>query len=365
MVEVAHEALIRQWTHLIEWVETNREFLAWQHRVNATRKKWEESGQPAGLLLRGLPLREAEVWLQRQPDSLSPDERTFVISSQHRKRKEQVVAAIGAAVVLWVIGTMTWLWQKDYDLYQAALKIQSLVVSIHVPPQMVQIPGGSFQQGDVEQLGDAGRNPVRRVTITAFAMGQYEVTFEEYDHFAIATGRRLPEDQGWGREQRPIMNVSWEDAKAYVKWLSEQTGQNYRLPTESEWEYAARSGAKQDVWAGTSEDSTLGEYAVFRVNSDNRTAEVGKKAPNKFGLYDLSGNVWEWVEDCAHATYDHAPQDGSAWLAQNEGDCDRRVVRGGSWNSVPANLRASSRILNAAGNRGDIRGFRLVQELSP
>lgn len=362
-VEVSHEALVRHWSHLKDWVEADRQFLLWQQRLNVMRKEWESGQRSSDLLLRGQPLREAVERLQNRPESFSPDERVFVTASQHRKAKVRVITALGAGLVLWLISGTIWLWQKGYDLDQAALKIESFVHSIHVPPQMVQIPGGTFQMGDVEKLGDGWRNPVHPVTLKPFAISKYEVTFEEYDRFAIATGQRLPEDQGWGRGRRPVVNVSWDEAKAYAEWLSKETGNHYRLPTESEWEYAARSGAKQEVWAGTSEESTLGEYAVFQNNSGNRTAEVGTKQANGFGLHDLTGNVWEWVEDCAHGTYEQAPTDGAAWMEANGGECGRRVIRGGSWGSTPEFLRASNRYGSTTVDRNDLLGFRLVQDL--
>ncbi|MDH5626571.1 MAG: formylglycine-generating enzyme family protein, partial [Nitrospira sp.] len=183
------------------------------------------------------------------------------------------------------------------------------------------------------------------------------------DAFAITTGRRLPEDQGWGRGRRPAINVSWEDAKSYAQWLSQETGQRYRLPSEAEWEYAARSGTKQETWAGTSKESDLDQYAVSLQNSGNRTAEVGTKAPNDFRIHDLSGNVWEWVEDCAHTTYERAPSDGSVWLEADEGVCNQRVLRGGSWLLEPVGLRASFRDWNYTANRFSGLGFRLVQDI--
>jgi formylglycine-generating enzyme required for sulfatase activity len=362
---VTHEALIQHWPHLKNWVDTNREFLAWQQRLNATMKRWERSQKPVGLLLRGLPLKEALGWLNKNSDRFSNDEHRFVLASRERSTKVYMAASIGIGLLLWLIGGTTWLWQKGYNLDQAAFKIQSLVTNIHVMPLMVRIPGGRFQQGDVEWLGKSSGDLVRTVTIKSFAMGQYEVTFEEYDRFAIAEGRPLPSDQGWGRGKRPAINVSWDDAKAYAKWLSVQTHTPYRLPTESEWEYAARSGAKQELWAGTSEQSKLEKYAVFVGNSKNSTAEVGTRWANGFGLHDLSGNVWEWVEDCKHSTYDQAPQDGSPWLEQNEGDCSWRVLRGGSWYLRPEALRAANRSWDTTGYRYQGYGFRLAKDLVP
>lgn len=323
--------------------------------------EWQQAKQDEGTLLRGALLAEAQGWLTQKADMLTDEETDYIRHSAEareraaqaeQQRAERELAQVkrlteeatkreeaeraraataeqaqqaaerdrrrqryfSLALLILFLGSwiVTWLWQKGYTVDQASLKIESFFGSIHVLPQMVQIPGRAFQMGDVEKRGESWRNPVHSVTIKPFAMGQYEVTFDEYDRFAIAEGKSLPSDQGWGRDRRPVINVSWDDAKAYAAWLSKITGKHYRLPTESEWEYAARSGAKQEVWAGTSEESELDKYAVFSNNSGNRTAEVGTKKTNEFGLHDLSGNVFEWVEDCAHAMYAGAPQDGSA-----------------------------------------------------
>jgi len=364
-VELIHEALVRAWSRFNNWVNEERLFLVWLQRLKAMKKDWEASHRNAGLLLRGLSLREALEWLKRKPDYFSPDERQFVATSQTRRTSEHVVAAVGAGLVLWLIGGTTWLWQKGYTIDQALLKVKSLWIAIHEEPAMVPLPGGVLQMGDVEKVGDLWRNPVHLVTLKPFALGKYEVTFNEYDRFAIAIGRHLPDDQGWGRDSRPVINVSWEDAKAYTEWLSAQSGKHYRLPTESEWEYAARSGAKHESWAGTSQESELDTYAVFANNAGNRTAKVGKKEKNSFGIYDLSGNVMEWVEDCAHSTYHDAPQDGSAWLETDDGNCALRVFRGGSWNSVPMELHTSYRLRLSAVYRSNAIGFRLAQDVEP
>lgn len=328
-VELMHEALIRSWPRFQEWLYEGRQFLVWLQRLKEISKEWEAAQRSADLLLRGLPLREALEWLKKKPEWISPDERVFVTASQNWQNRGRVLAGIGVGLVLWLIGGTTWLWEKGYrTIDQAELKVKSLIGSIHITPEMVSVQGGTFLQGDVEGLEERSNHPVHSVTIKPFAMGKYEVTFEEYDRFAIADGRPLPSDQRWGRSRRPAINVSWQDAKDYAEWLSKQTGKHYRLPTESEWEYAARSGANQESWAGTSKESELDQHAVFDKNSANRTAEVGTKQANRFGFHDLSGNVWEWVEDCWHEDYKWGPKDGLAWLEANGGNCGQRVFRG-------------------------------------
>jgi formylglycine-generating enzyme required for sulfatase activity len=192
------------------------------------------------------------------------------------------------------------LWSTGLTLDQAWLRLQSKVVSIHIAPVLETVHAGTFRHGDAEQESES---LVHEVTIRRFKMGKYEVMFEEYDRFAIAAEWPLPSDQGWGRGKRTVINVSWDDAKTYAGWLSKQTGQLYRLPSESEWEYAARRGAKQQIWTGTSDEPQLEDYGVFYKNSKDHTVEVGSKQTNELKLYDLSGNVWEWVKDCWHGDY--------------------------------------------------------------
>ena len=365
-LEVAHEALFRAWPRLADWLQDNKSFLVWQQRLNAKRKEWEGSHRSADLLLRGLPLTEAVDWFKKKPDDLSPVEREFVTVSRNRKKKNLIAAATIAGLVLMVIGGTTWLWQKGYSLDQAGLKVQSIFVSIHHVPEMQRVSAGTFRQGDTHDRGDQTEQPVREVRVKAFAIGKFEVSFEEYDRFAIATGRELPNSQGWGRGKQPVINVSWQEARDYADWLSRQTGQRYRLPTESEWEYAARSGGQDDIWAGTSDEEQLEMYAVYAANSQNRTASVGAnygRKPNAIELYDMSGNVFEWVEDCAHNNYDGAPKNGSAWLEANGGLCQGRELRGGSWLNGPGYLRVSARYGTGAGIRNGTIGFRLAQDI--
>ena len=230
-------------------------------------------------------------------------------------------------------------------------------------PAMVVLPPGRFRMGDLDGSGNSNERPVRTVTIShRIAMGKYTITFEEYDQFVAATDAERPADEGWGRGSRPVINVNWLEAKAYAAWLSEQTGKRYRLPSEAEWEYAARAGTETAYSWGD-------EIGVNRANghdsgsewSHQRTSPVGSFAPNDFGLYDMHGNVWEWGEDYWHRNYEGAPSDGSAWLS---GGRDRsRVVRGGAWYVYPPGLRAAYRDKVGPSIRIVNIGFRLVKDL--
>ena len=194
-------------------------------------------------------------------------------------------------------------------------------------------------------------------------MGVYEVTFEEYDRFVEATRRDRPNDRGWGRGGRPVMNVSWEDATAYAAWLSEETGEAYRLPSESEWEYAVRAGSTTRYTWGDDIGRNRANCRGCRNqwDGDDRTAPAGSFAANAWGLHDMHGNVREWVQDCWHDDYDGAPGDGSAWTTA--GECGRRVLRGGSWINGPRNLRSAYRLRLDAENRRGSHGFRVAKTL--
>jgi formylglycine-generating enzyme required for sulfatase activity/energy-coupling factor transporter ATP-binding protein EcfA2 len=361
-IEVSHEALIRHWSRLKGWVDADRRFLLWQQRLRIVVEQYEESYKSADLLLRGFPLTEALEWLKNKPDSFSQRERQFIMASKTQMlRHRWRTVAFGLLALLVVGGPLLWVERQGVTLkYASSIIMARLHVVSVTEPEMVPISGGRYQQGDLRGLGSKDEQPVWQVTIKAFAIGKYEVTFQEYDRFVELTGGRVPSDESWGREKRPVINVTWDDAVAYAKWLSQATGKSYRLPTESEWEYAARSGGKDEIWAGTSDEKQLADYAVYR---QGRTESVGSKKPNGFGLYDMSGNVYEWVEDCWHNSYKEAPTDGSAWLEANGGDCGRRVLRGGSWLTGPGTLRVSSRFRYTTGTRGSGLGFRLVQDI--
>jgi formylglycine-generating enzyme required for sulfatase activity len=195
-----------------------------------------------------------------------------------------------------------------------------------------------------------------------FAVGRTPVTFAEYAHFAESTHREKPPDQRWGRGNRPVIHVSWQDAVAYAQWLSDQTGKRYRLPSEAEWEYAARAGT-ETPWSFGNAESELGAFAWYGDNSGGQTHPVGEKEANPWGLHDVHGNVWEWVQDCLHDNYEGAPTDGSAWEGEARGDCGRRVLRGGSWFYKPEYLRSANRNWNNADYWNFNIGFRLAQDL--
>ena len=231
-------------------------------------------------------------------------------------------------------------------------------------PEMVVVPAGSFVMGSPEE---ADEMPIHRVTISEpFAVGKYEVTFAEWEA-CVADGGcygHEPVDVGWGRGNRPVMDVSWNYVQTYAMWLSEKTGEPYRLLSEAEWEYVARAGS------GTRKYSWGNEVGRNRANCDGcgsrwdgkQTAPVGSFAANAFGLHDMHGNVLEWVQDCWNATYAGAPADGRAW---EQGDCNARVLRGGSWNSTPRVLRSAFRLRSTTGSRYSNVGFRVARRLTP
>ena len=224
-------------------------------------------------------------------------------------------------------------------------------------PEMVVIPPDEFMMGRPEgEEAYGNERPQHLVKINYWlVVGRYPIIFDEYDHFAETTERELPIDDGWGRGRRPVINITWHDAKAYVQWLEFQTDHHYRLLSEAEWEYACRAGTTTRYWWG---DEITPEQASYGENI-GRTSEVGTYPANPWGLYDMHGNVWEWVEDRWHDTYHGAPDDGSAWTTGS-----RSVVqRGGSWQHEPTHLRSASRTSESPRIRDPDSGFRVARTL--
>lgn len=248
---------------------------------------------------------------------------------------------------------------KTGDIFRDRLKTGSS------GPEMIVVPSGKFRMGDIQ--GNHGKDelPVREVIVKRpLAMGRYEVTFDQYDEFVKATGRQLPADESWGRGRRPVIHASWNDAVAYAAWLSQQTGKRYRLPTEAEWEYAARAGTETTYWWGNEPKPGFANCIGCGSQWEGKqTAPVGSFKPNAFGLFDTSGNVSEWVQDCRHENYQGAPSDGSAWQEKDGGDCGRRGLRGGFWLRAHDNVRSSVRLWNRPTFGGRALGFRLVREI--
>ncbi|MDR3437902.1 formylglycine-generating enzyme family protein [Telmatospirillum sp.] len=253
-------------------------------------------------------------------------------------------------------------------------------------PEMVAIPGGRFAMGSPS--GERGRydaeGPQHAVSVPAIAVGRYDVTVQEFATFVKATGYDggacdWPSGTSWRSSgfipADPVVCVSWHDANAYIDWLnarvhglpSGSTGLKgpYRLPTEAEWEYAARAGTRTSRWwgdgIGTGNANCNGCGSRW---DDKQLSPVGSFPPNPFGLYDMLGNVWQWTEDCWNENYEGAPADGRAWTS---GDCGKRVLRGGSWSNLPTFLRSAARNRDSADNRSfdfaSYAGFRVVREL--
>lgn len=235
-------------------------------------------------------------------------------------------------------------------------------------PTMVVLPKGSFTMGSPK--GEQFRFPneeQRKVTISyPLAVGKFEITFDEWDACFQQLKCRPHKDEGRGRGLMPVINVDWTDAQEYVRWLSSKTGHTYRLMTEAEWEYAARAGSKEAFsWGGKASHKYANygsdiccETVVKENDQWHTTGPVGQFKPNKFGLHDLHGNVWEWVQDCWDENAVTGPLDGSARETE---DCQLRIMRGGSWASMPMKMRAAFRDGVSPLDSGDIIGFRIAR----
>jgi formylglycine-generating enzyme required for sulfatase activity len=224
-------------------------------------------------------------------------------------------------------------------------------------PEMIILPGGRFRMGEASEGGPENARPAHEVELDSFGIGRYPVMFAEFDEFCLATGRARPRDEGWGRDRRPVINVSWQDAVDYCEWLSRQTGRGYRLPTEAEWEYACRAGSCAAYCFGD-DAGQLGRWAWYAQNSERRTQPVGgSKEPNAWGLHDMHGNVWAWCADW------YAKDFYTAWAARNPAGAEQgagRVLRGGSWDSSAKFVTSYFRFCLSPGLRIIRAGFRVA-----
>ncbi|MGH8583046.1 MAG: SUMF1/EgtB/PvdO family nonheme iron enzyme [Gammaproteobacteria bacterium] len=228
-------------------------------------------------------------------------------------------------------------------------------------PEMLWIPAGSFQMGNARPGADPEEQPKHEVILRRFGLSKYEVTRAEYGRFARATGRRMPSSAGSGEEPgRPVVYVSWADAVAYTRWLSQQTGHTYRLPSEAEWDYPAAAATTTPYCWGFLIGQDLARcYGCSRSRLPSGPVEVGRFQPNPWGLYDTAGNVMEWVQDCYHPSYASAPGDGSTWETPA---CATRAARGGSFGHPTRSLRTTKRFSFRPGNGYDEVGFRVARD---
>lgn len=225
-----------------------------------------------------------------------------------------------------------------------------------IGPEMIMLPGGRFRMGDIQGQGPDNTHPAHEVELDSFGISRFLITFAEFDEFCMSTGRARPRDEGWGRDQRPVINVSWQDAADYCEWLTRQTGKNYHLPTEAEWEYACRAGSSAAYCFGD-DDEQLDRYAWHVTNAERKTQPVGGKQPNAWGLYDMHGNVWEWCADWyIKDSYTVYPVRNPAGAEQGAG----RVLRGGSWDSSAKFASSYFRFCLSPGLRIIRAGFRVA-----
>jgi formylglycine-generating enzyme required for sulfatase activity len=414
-IDIGHEALIRCWDRLSDpqngWLK--REFddgLVWRSLL-IEAKGFEHDRRrvlsPATTEERSGWWRERKVnatWADRYGgnfalvDELLASSRKAAADAKRRSFLTQsaiYALLIGMIAVLvgwinqsniadeWRLVTVTWPYERtkvtpfvlSAAKEQALKPGQSFRECAQDCPEMVVLPAGTFEMGSppTDKGAYANETPQHPVTFAKqFAVSKYELTFADWDACVEGGGCNgyRPSDQNWGRGQRPVINIDWDDAQAYVAWLSQVTGKTYRLLSEAEYEYAIRGGTTTIYPWG--DDIQLNGQAMANCNGcgskwDKRqTAPVGSFPPNKFGLYDMVGNVFEWTQDCEHDDYKGAPSDGSAWLAADGGDCTNRIDRGASWfNTAAIYLRAASRQGVTTAIRYSDLGTRIARTLGP
>jgi formylglycine-generating enzyme required for sulfatase activity len=373
----------------LEWIREHT-------RLGELAVRWQARGRPGSLLLRD-DVDAAKAWMARRKAEAPPISdlhRAFINASNEaedlerergrrlRRKTLSIWAVVGALVASIVAGFGAWRneqWLKEHIYWLAnvrgyvltavqegALKPKDAFKECSACPEMVVVPAGSFLMGSVNFDGGlSDERPQHRVTIARrFAIARFELTFDEWDACAAHGDCDTRVSAGsWGRGRQPVINVSWDDAQRYLAWLSRLTGQPYRLLTEAEWEYAARAGDSTRYSWGNGIGKGNANCASCGSQWDKKQpGPAGSFAANAFGLHDMHGNVWEWVEDTWHGNYNGAPTDGSAWL---EGGDSRRVARGGSWLDHPELLRSTARLRDSSVNRYNYLGFRAGRTLGP
>jgi formylglycine-generating enzyme required for sulfatase activity len=383
--EVAHEAIFRRWEKLRDWIAGEREFLAWKSGLEAARRAWlaTPDKSKSDALLMGFALTQAQSKLAGRAADIPEVDRNFVALSRKAmaRRRLRVQALVGVLIAGMVASLAAWRneqWLKAQIYWFVNVSGHVLTVArvLALPPkepfkdcadcpEMVVVPAGEFMMGSPEEEKDHGddEEPRHKVTIAKpFAVSRFELTFDEWDACAAQGDCDAKVSaNGWGRGRQPVISVTWDDAQRYVTWLSRVTGQPYRLLSEAEWEYSARAGSdKAYSWGDEIGKGNANCRGCDSQWDGKQTAPVGSFAANAFGLYDMHGNVHEWVLDCWSDNYVGAPTDGTA---RTTGDCNRRVVRGGSWTNDPQRLRAANRNWFTTDDRNVNLGFRVGRTL--
>lgn len=414
-LEVAHEALLRR-PLIAGWLEAQKDALNLRDNVLKEAKEWAEGGRHAEMLLRRGARLEAAKALEADRDfasALKPA-KDYLDASQRletaAKRRARRTVAAGFVLMAGVIASLSAaVWKDELEALRFRLMDERNYISAQIRPmpfdkertlkpgdsfreclkdcpEMVVVPAGSFLMGSPD--GEKGRypseGPVHPVTIVKpFAVGKFTVTWDDWEVCVTMRGcdGRPTGDAGFGKGNRPVINVTWDQAQSYVAWFGRMTGKEYRLLTEAEWEYAARGVTSKDAphpaypWgdddickhANLADKSYSKRYSGEAVDCDDKwqnTSPVGSFPANAFGLHDMHGNVFQWLQDGWHENYEgDPPSDGSEWI--KDADTSRRVVRGGSWGSGPRDLRSASRGRDSTDGRYDIIGFRVGRTLSP
>ena len=382
--EVAHEAIFRRWDKLREWIEAEREFLAWRGSLEAARRSWEtapDEAKPSALLM-GFAMAQARRWSAARSDDIPEADRAFIAISDAesiRRRNRRLRPVIALAVLLG-LGLIGWLsqhtlrddWVRMTVIGPHPRRDATLHPGVRFTecargcPEMIVIPPGRFEMGSPPNEPGHVFNEVPQHPVTIgkpIAVSRYEITFDDWDICAKYGDCVWLDDSHFGRGRQPVINVSWQEAQRYVSWLSRNVGKPYRLLSEAEYEYVARAGSTGAYPWGDAIGVNHADCDGCGSRWDGKaTAPVGSFAPNKFGLYDMQGNVWEWVLDCYHRNYRGAPADGSAWLTG--ANCHNRVKRGGSWDLEPARSRSADRRYSADDTRVNTVGFRVARDIS-
>jgi formylglycine-generating enzyme required for sulfatase activity len=395
-VEVTHEAIFRGWPRFQRWLVPEKERLETLRGLESAAALWSRRNRdPEYLTHRGRRLAEARALTQvdnyRAQLDRNGDARSYLDACgiAQRRRNLRIAAGLAAVAVIsllvFSIPTLLRMWaaEKESVRLQRAVSLaenyrpssrvltspaEAATLPPHTVfrdctdcPEMVVVPAGSFFMGSKETDAwySPDEGPQRLVNVKAFALGEFDVTFDEWDTCVKHGGcqsRPAAYDHGWGRGRRPVMGVSWNDAQEYVQWVSSRAGVKYRLASEAEWEYAARAGTVTPYFTGDSISTSQANFGHFI----QMTEPVGSYAPNSFGMYDIEGNAWQWVEDCFHRNYNGAPNDGSAWL---DGDCSLRMFRGGDWYVDAKYLRSANRNYSHATDALDNGGFRVARSI--